>query len=58
MLRQGCAHKNFKYINEILQITLDEHIKPNEEFLKHLDNFNKGCKKMLYQKVKITLYKK
>uniref|UniRef100_A0A1A9X0I1 PPR_long domain-containing protein n=1 Tax=Glossina brevipalpis TaxID=37001 RepID=A0A1A9X0I1_9MUSC len=43
MLRQGCAHKSFPYICEIIQISLDEHVKPNYIFLRHLDNFYTRC---------------
>lgn len=41
MLRQGCVRNDFNYISEILQISLDEHIKPNPMFLKHLYKFYK-----------------
>lgn len=40
MLRQGCARKSIPYICEIMQISLDENIKPNEIFLKHLHDFH------------------
>nr|XP_016936078.1 pentatricopeptide repeat-containing protein 1, mitochondrial [Drosophila suzukii] len=43
MLRQGCANKSFGYINEIIQLSLEEGIKPNESFLRHLHNFHRGC---------------
>ncbi|XP_017956164.1 pentatricopeptide repeat-containing protein 1, mitochondrial [Drosophila navojoa] len=43
MLRQGCAQKSFAYINEIMQLCLEEGIKPNEQFLRHLHNFHRGC---------------
>ncbi|XP_064547434.1 pentatricopeptide repeat-containing protein 1, mitochondrial [Drosophila montana] len=43
MLRQGCAQKSFTYINEIMQLSLEESIKPNESFLRHLHNFHRGC---------------
>ncbi|XP_017071348.2 pentatricopeptide repeat-containing protein 1, mitochondrial [Drosophila eugracilis] len=43
MLRQGCAKKSFTYINEIIQLSLEENIKPNETFLRHLHNFHRGC---------------
>ncbi|XP_052845835.1 LOW QUALITY PROTEIN: pentatricopeptide repeat-containing protein 1, mitochondrial [Drosophila gunungcola] len=43
MLRQGCANKSFSYINEIIQLSLEEGIKPNESFLRHLHNFHRGC---------------
>ncbi|EDW69277.1 pentatricopeptide repeat-containing protein 1, mitochondrial [Drosophila virilis] len=43
MLRQGCAQKSFAYINEIMQLSLEESIKPNEAFLRHLHNFHRGC---------------
>ncbi|EDV96305.1 pentatricopeptide repeat-containing protein 1, mitochondrial [Drosophila grimshawi] len=43
MLRQGCAQKSFAYINEIMQLSLEESIQPNEAFLRHLHNFHRGC---------------
>lgn len=43
MLRQGCAQKSFAYINEIMQLCLEEAIQPNESFLRHLHNFHRGC---------------
>ncbi|XP_004526951.1 pentatricopeptide repeat-containing protein 1, mitochondrial [Ceratitis capitata] len=43
MLRQGAENRNFPYIIEILQISLDEQIKPNDFFLKHLHNFYERC---------------
>lgn len=46
MLRQGTATKNFRYVTEMLEIVKQERFKPNEAFLKHLDNFNKKCEKM------------
>ncbi|XP_055847167.1 pentatricopeptide repeat-containing protein 1, mitochondrial [Episyrphus balteatus] len=47
MLRQGCAQKAFPYICEILQISLDENIRPNDVFLRHLDNFYKQCAQLI-----------
>ncbi|XP_062549743.1 pentatricopeptide repeat-containing protein 1, mitochondrial [Armigeres subalbatus] len=46
MLRQGTATKNFRYVTEVLEILKQERFKPNEIFLKHLDNFNKNCEKI------------
>lgn len=43
MLRQGTGNRNFPYVIEILQISLDENIKPNDVFLKHLHNFYDRC---------------
>lgn len=43
MLRQGCAQRSFPYVIDILQISLDENIKPNEAFLRHLHNFYNHC---------------
>ncbi|XP_075164015.1 pentatricopeptide repeat-containing protein 1, mitochondrial [Haematobia irritans] len=43
MLRQGCSKKSFPYICEIMQISLDENIKPNDVFLRHLHNFHVQC---------------
>ncbi|KAM8711006.1 hypothetical protein ACLKA7_017609 [Drosophila subpalustris] len=43
MLRQGCAQKSFAYVNEIMQLSLEEDIRPNEAFLRHLHNFHRGC---------------
>ena len=53
MLRQGTAQRNFQYVNEILEISLDENIKPNESFLKHLDHFRKQCTKLIENRVRI-----
>lgn len=47
MLRQGCAQKTFPYICEILQISLDENVPPNESFLRHLDKFYKQCAQLI-----------
>ena len=54
MLRTGCVHKNFEYILEIMAIVKNERIKPNEEFLKHLDNFKKYCAKLKKTTVSIV----
>nr|XP_017016653.1 pentatricopeptide repeat-containing protein 1, mitochondrial [Drosophila kikkawai] len=43
MLWQGCANKSFGYVNEIMQLSLEEGLKPNEPFLRHLHNFHRGC---------------
>lgn len=51
MLRQGCAKRSFSYIIEIMQICLDEHIKPNEMFLRHLYNFHKSCARAIDSRV-------
>uniref|UniRef100_A0A182PJT2 PROP1-like PPR domain-containing protein n=1 Tax=Anopheles epiroticus TaxID=199890 RepID=A0A182PJT2_9DIPT len=45
MLRQGCAKQNFRYVTEILQIVKRERLKPNEPFLRHLEEFGKVCEK-------------
>ncbi|XP_052896229.1 pentatricopeptide repeat-containing protein 1, mitochondrial [Anopheles moucheti] len=45
MLRQGCARNNFRYITEVLNIVKRERLKPNEPFLRHLDEFGKVCEK-------------
>uniref|UniRef100_A0A182SG24 PROP1-like PPR domain-containing protein n=1 Tax=Anopheles maculatus TaxID=74869 RepID=A0A182SG24_9DIPT len=45
MLRQGCAKHNFRYITEVLNIVKRERLKPNEPFLRHLDEFGKVCEK-------------
>lgn len=53
MLRQGCVNRNFAYVYEIMQIALDENVKPNEQFLKHIDNFVKNCNTILEQRVSL-----
>ncbi|KAI8129541.1 mitochondrial, Pentatricopeptide repeat-containing protein 1 [Lucilia cuprina] len=61
MLRQGCAQKSFPYICEIMQISLDENIKPNEIFLRHLNNFYLQCARAIdarHPTTKNKLYKK
>ncbi|XP_050072855.1 pentatricopeptide repeat-containing protein 1, mitochondrial [Anopheles maculipalpis] len=45
MLRQGCAKHNFRYITEVLNIVKRERLKPNEPFLRHLEQFGKVCEK-------------
>uniref|UniRef100_A0A6E8VNZ1 PROP1-like PPR domain-containing protein n=1 Tax=Anopheles coluzzii TaxID=1518534 RepID=A0A6E8VNZ1_ANOCL len=45
MLRQGCAKQNFRYVTEILQIVRRERLKPNEPFLRHLEEFGRVCEK-------------
>ncbi|KAH8365803.1 hypothetical protein KR093_004600 [Drosophila rubida] len=61
MLRQGCARKSFDYVNEILQLTLEEGIKPNEPFLRHLHNFHRGCARAIdarHPSTKTIVFKK
>ncbi|KAH8270363.1 hypothetical protein KR018_008719 [Drosophila ironensis] len=61
MLRQGCAQRSFGYINEILQLSLEEDIKPNETFLRHLHNFHRGCARAIdarHPSTKTAAYKK
>lgn len=53
MLRQGCAQKSFAYVNEIMQLSLEENIKPNEAFLRHLHNFHRGCARAIDARVMI-----
>lgn len=53
MLRHGCARGNFDYILEILKIVEMERIKPNEQFLKHLDDFEKSNAMLGKSKVNI-----
>jgi len=55
MLRQGCANKSFGYINEIIQLSLEEGIKPNESFLRHLHNFHRGCARAIDARVSLAL---
>uniref|UniRef100_A0A182NKG0 PROP1-like PPR domain-containing protein n=1 Tax=Anopheles dirus TaxID=7168 RepID=A0A182NKG0_9DIPT len=45
MLRQGCARGNFRYVTEVLDIVRRERLKPNEPFLRHLEEFGKVCEK-------------
>lgn len=51
MLRQGCERNSFPYICEIMQISLDEHVKPNAIFLRHLDNFYIKCARAIDARV-------
>lgn len=51
MLRQGCAQKSFPYVCEIMQISLDENIKPNDVFLRHLNNFYLQCARAIDARV-------
>lgn len=55
MLRQGCVQKSFAYVNEIMQLSLEEHIKPNEAFLRHLHNFYRGCARAIDARVIIQI---
>ncbi|XP_055384113.1 pentatricopeptide repeat-containing protein 1, mitochondrial [Condylostylus longicornis] len=54
MLNQGCRNQDFDYITEIMQIALDEKIRPNEAFLCHLSKFNQQCAKLVNVRHKIS----
>lgn len=56
MLRQGCAKKDFSYVCEIMQISLDENIKPNEIFLRHLHKFHLDCARAIDARVSTFPY--
>lgn len=43
MLKQGCVQHNFEYVVKIMNIVKTECIKPNENFLKHLQSFHENC---------------
>lgn len=43
MLRKGCVSHDFRYVIKIMDIVKTELIKPNEQFLRHLDKFSKHC---------------
>lgn len=43
MIKQGCVQHNFEYVLKIMNIVRTERIKPNENFLKHLQNFHENC---------------
>lgn len=58
MLRQGCAQRAFPYICEIMQISLEENIKPNEIFLRHLHNFYLQCARAIDARVSNTINKR
>ncbi|ALC43076.1 CG4611, partial [Drosophila busckii] len=61
MLRQGCAQRSFAYINEIMQLSLEQGLKPNESFLRHLHNFHRGCARAIdarHPSTKTDAYKK
>lgn len=51
MLKQGCVQKTFPYVCEIMQISLDENIKPNHIFLKHLNSFYLQCARAIDARV-------
>lgn len=55
MLRQGANNRNFPYVIEILQISLDENIKPNDVFLKHLHNFYDRCARSIDARVNLLI---
>lgn len=55
MLRQGTGNRNFPYVIEILQISLDENIKPNDVFLKHLHNFYDRCARSIDERVNFII---
>lgn len=52
MLRQGCALKNFNYIEEMLNVILCEQMKPSERLLDNIKNFENECKEFINSKVK------
>lgn len=43
MLKQGCHHRDFSYVIEVMDITKNERLKPNEQFLMHLQRFKQDC---------------
>jgi len=55
MLWQGCSQKNFLYVCEILQISLDENVKPNDRFLKHLHKLYIQCARAIDARVSFII---
>lgn len=51
MVKQGCVHRSFEYVLEIMKIVKDERIKPNEQFLTHLYHFHHHCFRLIQTKV-------
>lgn len=51
MLRQGMAKNAFSYICDIIQITLDENIKPSDVYLRNLRHFYLKCAKAIDYRV-------
>ncbi|XP_055690669.1 pentatricopeptide repeat-containing protein 1, mitochondrial [Lutzomyia longipalpis] len=47
MLRQGCSKNNFNYVMYILDLCEWEQIRPNQQFVKHLLEFEKKCRQWL-----------
>lgn len=43
MLKQGCVRHDFQYVLKIMNIVHSERIKPNEQFLRHLQSFHDNC---------------
>lgn len=46
MLKQGCFRRDFPYVIEIMNIVKVERLKPNKQFLMHLQQFNHFCFKL------------
>lgn len=50
MLRQGCAKRNFSYVLEIMDLIVEQKIKPSGPFITHLHNFHNYCFKIIKNK--------
>ncbi|KRT81318.1 hypothetical protein AMK59_6297, partial [Oryctes borbonicus] len=46
MLHQACHHCNFSYVLKMMEICLEEEIRPNKKFMDTLEEFKKKCKVM------------
>lgn len=55
MLRQGCAKNNFNYVMYIMDLCEWEQVQPNEQFVKHLLQFESKCKHWKKRGVSVTL---
>lgn len=54
MLRQGCAKRNFSYVLEIMDLIVEQKIKPSGQFITHLHNFHNYCFKLIQNKHSIA----
>ncbi|XP_044763746.1 pentatricopeptide repeat-containing protein 1, mitochondrial [Coccinella septempunctata] len=50
LLHQACYSKNFMYVMKVMQICIEENVKPNKKFIDHLDELKKECRRMINNK--------
>lgn len=54
MLKQGCVRHDFPYVLKVMKIVLTERIKPNEQFLRHLQSFYDNCSR--FKETDVSIY--